>query len=624
MSKIGAIWARVSSQGQAEMSPDGQVERVKTKLNSLGYVVPPEYIFKVVWTSVDLEPCPEFKEFRRLIRTKQVNAVGFLDRDRINAHGLSRLLFFAECKENGVEPIVFQGAPFTDGAEGQIIEMVLALGKERSVQRAQTGAKQGLEDRAKKKGMPPTIAKVYGMKWPKGELGKYKPDGKYAPDANYSNAKLIFELWFEKCNLDYIGKELLRRGIPSPRGKTDWASCSVTTILKNPLYAGRVATLKYERLEPKKRRRNTFGKTCAHLKPESEWHYLEGLVINPIITWEQHLDIIKRLLTNKENASRNAKHNYLLRGLISCQLCHGTRHYVGVQTTRGKDKYVCNKSWAVGYGERCLARPMDKEELEQGVKEKIRAFFAKPEIYLDEMNGRLGMQEQTKTDLEHSIKNLDREYQETIDAECRYADMLSKEAFDEKKKLLVLRRQHLSEKKEQQGLKLVNLEKVAVTRMTIETLKKRLQRNLDTASEEDWRFILDTLNANVLAFGDGTWDVAIDVPPMPENINGTVSPLMSLESNSVVNNTGWCIFLSAHPELRQLPAAGARYCRRHWPFYPRRGKWHAHCLNRQCCRFGLSKNVRNLHRSVGLSGVPWSSFPADGKSARILSGSSFR
>ena len=446
MSKIGAIWARVSSQGQAEMSPDGQVERVKTKLNSLGYVVPPEYIFKVVWTSVDLEPCPEFKEFRRLIRTKQVNAVGFLDRDRINAHGLSRLLFFAECKENGVEPIVFQGAPFTDGAEGQIIEMVLALGKERSVQRAQTGAKQGLEDRAKKKGMPPTIAKVYGMKWPKGELGKYKPDGKYEPDANYSNAKLIFELWFEKCNLDYIGKELLRRGIPSPRGKTVWASCSVTTILKNPIYAGRTATLKYERLEPKKRRKNTFGKTCAHLKPESEWHYLEGLVINPIITWEQHLDIIKRLLTNKENASRNAKHNYLLRGLISCQLCHGTRHYVGVQTTRGKDKYVCNKSWAVGYGERCLARPMDKEELEQGVKEKIRAFFAKPEIYLDEMNGRLGMQEQTKTDLEHSIKNLDREYQETIDAECRYADMLSKEAFDEKKKLLVLRRQHLSEK----------------------------------------------------------------------------------------------------------------------------------------------------------------------------------
>jgi hypothetical protein len=74
--------------------------------------------------------------------------------------------------------------------------------------------------------------------------------------------------------------------------------------------------------------------------------------------------------------------------------------------------------------------------------------------------------------------------------------------------------------------------------MTIETLKKRLQRNLDTASEEDWRFILDTLNANVLAFGDGTWDLAIDVPPMSENINVTVTPITSLDSDSIVNNTG--------------------------------------------------------------------------------------
>ena len=81
----------------------------------------------------------------------------------------------------------------SEGTEGQMIELALALGKERSVQRAQTGAKQGLEDRAKKKGMPPTIAKVYGMKWPKGELGKYKSNGKYEPDENYANAKLIFE-----------------------------------------------------------------------------------------------------------------------------------------------------------------------------------------------------------------------------------------------------------------------------------------------------------------------------------------------------------------------------------------------------------------------------------------------
>jgi hypothetical protein len=116
--------------------------------------------------------------------------------------------------------------------------------------------------------------------------------------------------------------------------------------------------------------------------------------------------------------------------------------------------------------------------------------------------------------------------------------MLSKEAFDEKKKLLVLRRQHSNDQKEQQVLKLANLEKVTVNRLTIETLNKRLQRNLDTASEDDWRFILDTLNATVLAFGDGSWDLAIDVPPMSENINITTASVTRLGTDSIVNNTG--------------------------------------------------------------------------------------
>ena len=87
-------------------------------------------------------------------------------------------------------------------------------------------------------------------------------------------------------------------------------------------------------------------------------------------------------------------------------------------------------------------------------------------------------------------------------------------------------------------LKLANLEKATVSRMTIETLKKRLQRNLDTADEEDWRFILDTLNAKVLAFGDGTWDLAIDVPPMSENVNINAASFTRLGTDSIVNNTG--------------------------------------------------------------------------------------
>jgi len=160
---IAAIWARVSGKSQTELSPEGQVERVKAKLESLGYSA--KYVFKVVWSSLDLEPCPEFQELRSLITSKKINAVGFLDRDRLEAVGLQRLTFLSDCRENGVEPIVYQGPAFISEPEGQLVELALAIGKERSVKRAQSGAKQGLRDRALLKGLPPTMKSVCGMKW---------------------------------------------------------------------------------------------------------------------------------------------------------------------------------------------------------------------------------------------------------------------------------------------------------------------------------------------------------------------------------------------------------------------------------------------------------------------------
>ena len=47
--------------------------------------------------------------------------------------------------------------------------------------------------------------------------------------------------------------------------------------------------------------------------------------------------------------------------------------------------------------------------------------------------------------------------------------------------------------------------------MTIPPIK-RLQNNLDNATFEDWRLIIDMLGLKVLSFGDGTWDIEVSVP----------------------------------------------------------------------------------------------------------------
>lgn len=128
--KIAALFARVSTHDQRELSLDSQEAAVRRMLEDLGYQVPNWAVLKVDWTSLNLAECPEFQRLKRWIEDGTVAAVGVLDRDRLQAHGLQRLVFLSECKERGVKVHTVQGPPFLEEAEGQLIE--LARPSERS------------------------------------------------------------------------------------------------------------------------------------------------------------------------------------------------------------------------------------------------------------------------------------------------------------------------------------------------------------------------------------------------------------------------------------------------------------------------------------------------------------
>ena len=186
--KVAAIWCRVSTSDQREMSLDSQEEAVRKVLDKQGLEAPPQYVLKVDWTSLDLMACPQFQQLRRWIASGEISAVGVLDRDRLQAQGLQRLLFLSECQEHGVSVITAQGLPMLEGPEGQLVELALALGKERSVLRAQQGARDGLRARALQKGLPPNYQSPYGMKW---------EDDRLVPDSNYELACDIWRMGLE-------------------------------------------------------------------------------------------------------------------------------------------------------------------------------------------------------------------------------------------------------------------------------------------------------------------------------------------------------------------------------------------------------------------------------------------
>lgn len=85
--KVAAIWCRVSTQDQRELSLDSQDVAVRKALKDQGYDTSAEYVLKVDWSSLDLMSCPEFQQLRRWVADGNIHAVGTLDRDRLQGPG---------------------------------------------------------------------------------------------------------------------------------------------------------------------------------------------------------------------------------------------------------------------------------------------------------------------------------------------------------------------------------------------------------------------------------------------------------------------------------------------------------------------------------------------------------
>ena len=335
-------------------------------------------------------------------------------------------------------------------------------------------------------------------------------DNKLVPNEFLDNARIIWDMALKGVRLKTICKELTSRGILTSHGRSFWSPSSVSTILKNPAYAGRVAALRYEAGTPKKRRKNTFGKTSAKERPPEQWTFLDGLVTQPVVSMAQYNIVRDRLALNKQYAKRNAKGNYLLRGLIECQICHRT--YYGVQRTRYVPGYVCQGAWAQLYGKRCQAKHISCQKLDDAVKVKVRNFLEHPDIYMTEAVSNIKDAERTKLNLTQSVADLEKQIRENIIHEKKALRLLSEQAFKDEQKSLLTRRMWLDQEVSKQKKKLAELDKTQLDLDSVEAARKELQGKLDTATDDDWRTIVEALKVKVYMFGDGTWDIEINIP----------------------------------------------------------------------------------------------------------------
>lgn len=168
-----------------------------------------------------------------------------------------------------------------------------------------------------------------------------------------------------------------RDSIRPRRGSKKWARSSVLRILRGEVYAGVWYYNKHESCEPANPLKNDkyrrSPKSSTRLRLRSEWlpvELPEQLHIIPRHQWER---VQRQLDQNLAFSPRNARHKYLLRGLVRCAGC-GAR-YVG-EPCHGRFYYRCYA--------RCKKVPTIKEDtLNESVWTALKEAILNPQIIIE-------------------------------------------------------------------------------------------------------------------------------------------------------------------------------------------------------------------------------------------------
>ena len=491
--KIAAIWARVSDPHQTSL-PD-QVNRAKTELESRGYIVPDDRILAASWTSLELFDCPEFLRLASWVKRHEINAIGMLDRDRLQSIPEQRLAFLAECREAGIEIILCQGPAMIEGDMGVLIEHVQAIAKKQQVLRAKLGAKDGLHDKVTEDRKPISRHKIFGYRW--------ETDTRMVPNEDWETLKLILDLAYSGNTLYAIQRELKKRAILSPKGGDTWERSSILSILRNPVYGGRYYALRHLAVKPNTRKAKTFGNSSTKCLSLDKATWLpEVEVINPPLTWGQWLELYERRQRNWELSQRHARADYVLRGFIRCGTHRGKKgeplKYYG--QPQGKSyKYTCPKG---GCDHPNLNGPRLLQEVKEAVKKVLNA---EP----DEFYGRLADKRnrvETAASLQNELQTLQIRYEKNINAETELENrnLLGQEhpeVYQRVKTRLHSQRKWIQERQEYVEGMLAQLGRDINVITSLNEIRAKFNGRLDELTDAEWRQLFTILNLEITTKG---------------------------------------------------------------------------------------------------------------------------
>lgn len=310
----------------------------------------------------------------------------------------------------------------------------------------------------------------------------------------------------ERLNLLNIPTAAVTDGRTAIGGKTvtgKWSSPRIYQIATNPLYKGEW----------------TYGKGGKHRERQPIVRMVPAIV--DVETWDQTQTT---LANNLRFSPRNAKHIYLLRGLIRCGSCGRMWH--GAKSRHGRVFYRCNtRHHNVGNGRECSSGTLSSD-IEAAIWMDIERYLYNPQHVLSELAEKMEANGDIVDGLRSQHRHVEAEIASKADERDRILAIFSKGIITESDLQRRLTGIADEEAALRQQLKMLDAEiqqadtvrnemRTAETYLT--SLRSALDRGLDIATK---RSVIEALVEGIIVEANNTARVIYRFSPPITSVTG--------------------------------------------------------------------------------------------------------
>ena len=323
--RIGALYIRVSTDDQAELSPDAQKRLLLDYAKKNAIIISNDFIFSESVSGRHVQKRPEVQRMIGIAKqpSHPIDVILVWKYSRFARNQEESIVYKSMLKKDHVE-VISVSEPLIDGPFGSLIERIIEWMDEYYSIRLSGEVLRGMKEKALRNGYQSSPCLGYEA------VGHGKPY--QINEAEYAMVSYIMDL-YDNQNMDEtaIARKCNDLGYKTKRGNP-FERRTIDRILQNPFYCGIVS-----------------------------WNGVEFEGAHEVRISKERFDRRQRLITSRKRPmkARNISTcKHWLSGLLKCSVCGATLSYTG----NGKCPYFQCWKYAKGFHKTSVALSVKKAE----------------------------------------------------------------------------------------------------------------------------------------------------------------------------------------------------------------------------------------------------------------------